>query len=75
MSKALNIDLLTNHGYQSPPVMAAPAQDPTPQGPKLDRPKVDIGISIEEWNVSTCRWDVFLTGLGIGDGLAPFQLF
>ena len=78
VSEALAIALLTNHGlaHQSAPsVMAAPAQAPTPQGPKLDRPKVDVGVSIEEWNVFIRRWDVFCTGSGIGAAQAPFQLF
>ena len=54
VSEALAIALLTNHGlaHQSAPrVMAAPAQAPSPQGPKLDRPRVDMGVSIEEWSV------------------------
>ncbi|XP_068189722.1 uncharacterized protein [Antennarius striatus] len=55
--------------------MAAPAQAHTPQGPKLDRPRVDVGVSIEEWNVFLHRWEVFCTGLGIGVAQAPFQLF
>ncbi|XP_068189721.1 uncharacterized protein [Antennarius striatus] len=78
VSEALAIALLTNHGlaHQSAPaVMAAPAQAHTPQGPKLDRPRVDVGVSIEEWNVFLHRWEVFCTGLGIGVAQAPFQLF
>jgi hypothetical protein len=79
VSEALAIAPLTNHGlvHQSPPpaVAAAPTQAPTLQGPKLDRPKVDVGVSIEEWNVFIRRWDVFRNGSGIVTAQAPFQLF
>ncbi|KAJ8359136.1 hypothetical protein SKAU_G00156610 [Synaphobranchus kaupii] len=78
VSEALAIALLTNHGlaHQSAsPVMAASVQAPAFRGPKLDRPKIDVGVSIEEWNVFIRRWDVFCTGSGIGAAQAPFQLF
>ena len=73
VTEALAIALLTNHGlaHQRP----SPAQDPTLRGPKLDRRKVDVGVSIEEWNVFIRRWEVFRTGSGIDDTQAPFQLF
>ena len=29
---------------------------PVIRGPKLERPKMDIGISLEEWNVFKRRW-------------------
>ncbi|XP_077352448.1 uncharacterized protein LOC144001771 [Festucalex cinctus] len=76
VSEALAIALLANHGFvhQNPPAQAT-AQAPTFQGPKLARPTVDIGVSIEEWNVFTRRWEVFRAGSGIGDAQAPFQLF
>lgn len=78
LSEALVAALLTIHGFShqhAAPVMAAPAQAPTPRGPRLDRPKVDVGVSIEEWNVFIRRWNVFRAGSGIGDAQAPFQLF
>ena len=31
-------------------------------GPKLERPKVDVGINEEEWNIFTRRWDAFVIG-------------
>ena len=49
--------------------------EPVPRGPKLERPKVNVGVSTEEWNVFTCRWEVFRTGSGIDDASAPSQLF
>ena len=48
---------------------------PAPRGPKLERPKVDVGVSIEEWNIFVRRWNVFRAGSGIDDASAPSQLF
>ena len=33
------------------------------KGPTLERPKVNIGDTLEEWNIFKCRWDVFVSGL------------
>ena len=44
-------------------------------GPKLERPTIDIGVSIEEWNILLRRCEVFRTGSGIDDASAPSQLF
>ena len=35
------------------------------KGPKLDRPKVNIGVTLEEWNIFKRRWDVFVSGSGL----------
>jgi hypothetical protein len=78
VSEALAITLLANHGlaHQStPPTATASELAPVPCGPKLDRPKVDIGITTEQWNVFVRRWEVFRTGSGIDDTSAPSQLF
>ncbi|XP_048585059.1 uncharacterized protein LOC125567965 [Nematostella vectensis] len=78
VSEALAITLLTNHGLAhqiTPPPVARPTPAPAPRGPKLERPKVDIGASTEGWNVFTRRWQVFRTGSGIDDDSAPSQLF
>ena len=32
------------------------------QGPKLERSKVNIGVTLEEWNIFKRRWDVFVSG-------------
>ena len=76
VSEALAIALLANHALahqNATPTEAAPA--PKPQGPKLERPKVDVGVSIEDWNVFVRRWEVFRTGSGINETSAPSQLF
>jgi hypothetical protein len=73
VSEALAIALLSNHGlaHQNtvPVVSTQPA--PTFQGPKLEQPKIDVGVSTEDWNVFVRRWEVFRTGSGIelGDSL------
>ena len=76
VSEALAIALLGNHGLSHQnPIVAAPAPAHVFQGPKLERPKVDIGVTNEGWNVFVRRWDVFRTGSGIGETSAPSQLF
>ena len=45
------------------------------EGPKLTRPSIDVGVSLEAWNVFTCRWQMFRQGSGINKALATAQLF
>ena len=76
-SEALVIAILANHGLahlNSQPVSTAQAPV-APRGPKLERPKVDIGVTTEGWNVFVRRWDVFRSGSGIDEASAPSQLF
>ncbi len=80
VTEALAIALLTNHGLAHRETSSSlntgtPPQDPTPRGPKLERPKIDVGISIEEWNVFTRRWEVFRSGSGIDEASAPSNYF
>ena len=78
VSENLAIALLANHGLahqNTPPATTGHVQPPTPRGPKLERPKVNVGVSTEEWNVFVRRWTVFRTGSGIDDTSAPSQLF
>ena len=60
VSEAVAIALLANHGLaheRALPTVAGPSLPPVPRGPKLERPKVNIGVSTEEWNVFTRRWE------------------
>ena len=57
------------------PASAGPAPELAPRGPKLDRPKVNVGVSTEEWNAFIRRWEVFRIGSGIDGASAPSQLF
>ena len=54
--------------------LAAPRPSAPPQ-PKLDRPRVDMGIEEEVWNGFIRRWEAFKIGSGINDDTAPMQLF
>jgi hypothetical protein len=77
VSEALAIALLSNHGLAHQNTVPAVSTQPAPtfQGPKLERPKIDVGVSTEDWNVFVRRWEVFRTGSGINDTSAPYQLF
>ena len=76
VSETLAIALITNHDLaHRVPAPTAPPAPTTTNGPKLERPKVNIGVTIEEWNVFTRRWEVFKSGSGINDASAPSQLF
>ena len=44
-------------------------------GPKLERPKIDIGVTLEQWNMFERRWDVFVNGSGINPTNSSPQLF
>ena len=46
-----------------------------PRGPRLDRPKVDVGINQEEWNIFARRWDAFTAGSGLDASNCSSQLF
>ena len=45
------------------------------EGPKLSRPSIDVGVSLEAWNVFTRRWQMFMQGSGINEASATAQLF
>ena len=75
-SEAIKIAYLSAHQISHMPG-ANVASNPTPRirTPVLDRPKVDVGVSAEEWNIFTRRWDVFVQGSGlVADDCSP-QLF
>ena len=44
-------------------------------GPKLERPKIDVGINEEEWNIFTRRWDAFVIGSNLNPNSCSSQLF
>ena len=45
------------------------------KGPKLDRPKVNICVTLEEWNIFKRRWDVFVSGSSLDPDASSSQLF
>ena len=44
-------------------------------GPKLDRPMIEAGASMEEWNLFTRKWKIFKDGSHIDDKDASHHLF
>ena len=55
LAKSIALVVFNAHVTEHMPTpAAAQAPPPTalaPRGPKLERPKVDLGVSMEEWNV------------------------
>ena len=45
------------------------------KGPKLERPKVNIGVTLEEWNIFKRRRDVFVSGSDLDPDASSSQLF
>ena len=69
-SEVVACALLAAH---TPAHNVAPA--PMTSGPKLERPKIDIGVTLEQWNMFERRWDVFVNGSGINPTISSPQLF
>ena len=76
-SEALVIAILTNHGlaHQNIPAAGTVQAPVAPRGPKLERPRVDIGVTTEGWNVFVRRWNVFRSGSGIDEVQPPLSCF
>ena len=76
VSDAAAIALLTIHGHtHAPNANPAPAAIAAPRGPKLDRPKVNVGVSLEEWNMFARRWDAYVVGSSLDPNNCSAQLF
>lgn len=60
VSEPLAIAILANHGLAHQPQRGTTTVAPANQ-PKLERPRVDLDITTEEWNVFVRRWEVFKT--------------
>ena len=69
-TEAVAVALLNAHvTIHNKAVAAVPTTPPiSDRGPKLERPKVDIGISEEEWNMFYRRWELILRCSGISNG-------
>ena len=68
----LNIHAVLHQAAATLPV--AQPQPPTPKGPKLERPKIQLNSSPEDWNAFSRRWGTYKTGSGIVDANASGQL-
>jgi len=47
---------------------------PTVRGPKLERPKLKLNSTNEDWNAFIRRWETFRIGSGVQDATASGQL-
>ena len=76
-SETIAVAVFNAHATSHMPSSTTPAQatPAAPRGPKLERPKVDIGVSLEEWNVFTRRLDAFVVGSGLDPNDYSAQLF
>ena len=75
-SDAIAIALLTNHNLAHQITTTNDANAAArPRGPKLERPRIDMGVDGETWNTFQRRWDNFRRGSGIDDQSASLQLF
>ena len=59
-----------SHAAPGPNFNRAPSE-----GPKLTRPSIDVGASLEVWNVFSHRWQKFMQGSGTDEASATAQLF
>lgn len=74
VSESMAIALLGKHSlaHQNSVAQSTPAAH---RGPKLERPKINVGVSIEDWNVFLRHWEVFRTESNIDEASSPSQLF
>ena len=76
VADAVAVALLNNHNLMHTLATTQDATAPAcPTGPKLDRPRIDMGVDSETWNAFERRWDNFRRGSGINDTSASLQLF
>ena len=62
------VELLKLHTLLHAPASSAPQ-------PKLERPRIDVGVEEEVWNSFMRRWEAFKVGSAITETTAPMQLF
>ena len=74
VSECAAVALLNNHNLAHQVVRPA-GDTASHRMPQLDRPRVDVGVSLEQWNIFLRKWEVFRRGCGIDNGSAAFQLF
>lgn len=73
---AIVVALLTNHNLTHQLATGNDANAAARhKGPKLERPRINMGVESETWNSFERRWDNFCFGSGIDAASAPVQLF
>ena len=75
VSEAVAVALLNTHAISHSNSSSSARNTTVSTGPKLNRPKVEMGITQEEWNLFQRRWIVFQSGSNISDSAAALQLF
>ena len=80
VTEAIACALLQSHAFIHNSASAVYQRDEPTQARKcpgliLERPCIDIGVSMEDWNLFLRRWRVFKEGSGISDTAPPPQLF
>jgi hypothetical protein len=72
---ATAIALLNSHviNHRATPVDGLSA-DTRHRGPKLERPKIQLNATTEDWNNFIRHWDIYRSGSGIDEASAPGQL-
>ena len=64
------------YAHQRPSAQQQSAPSNVPRGgPKLDRPTIETGVSMEEWIMFTWRWNIFREGSQIAESNASHHLF
>ena len=58
------------HATNTPQARSGPAI----RAPKLERPKLQMNATTEDWNAFTRRWETFRSGSSIPDAIASGQL-
>ena len=75
LPKSVALAIFTAHVTEHTAPPTAPTTAQARSGPKLERPKVEMGISMEEWNVFKRRWDAYVIGSGLDADTCTSQLF
>ena len=64
------------YAHQRPSAQQQSAPSNVPRGgPKLDRPTIETGVSMEEWIMFTRRWNILREGSQIAESNASHHLF
>lgn len=74
-SEAISLAVFNAHTLIHSNVAPAPAAAVRARGPKLDRPRIECGVSTEKWNAFVRRWETFRAGSDIDAASATRQLF
>ena len=70
--EAIAVALLNTHALVHSTGSAANASTHL-QCPRLDRRRIDMGVSLEEWNIFTRRWNNFQTGSNMNERVSASQ--